>query len=142
MVKIGKVIIIKTDDPDDTIYQKIVQAIGTDNADVETLQTNSALSFPGLTILPYQRRVLRDEKEISLVHLEFSVLLYLAQQPGRVFSQGQIFEPVWHEDSEACHQSVVGVIHQLRKKLEPDPAHPIYIQTIKNTGYKFTIPQG
>ena len=94
MVKIGKVIIIKADDPDDTIYQKIVQAIGTDNADVETLQTNSALSFPGLTILPYQRRVMRDEKEISLVHLEFSVLLYLAQQPGRVFSQGQIFEAV------------------------------------------------
>ncbi|MFQ6805542.1 MAG: helix-turn-helix domain-containing protein [Lachnospiraceae bacterium] len=76
-----------------------------------------------------------------MTHLEFSVLLYLAQQPGRVFSQQQIFEAVWNEDSDTCRHAVVNIIHQLRKKIEPDPAHPIYIQTVIHTGYKFLLPK-
>ncbi|WP_081929588.1 winged helix-turn-helix domain-containing protein [Bifidobacterium pullorum] len=39
----------------------------------------------------------------------------------------------------AC--SVVSIIHQLRKKIEPDPAQPVYIQTVIHTGYKFVIPK-
>lgn len=63
-----------------------------------TVQQDTApvVTFPGLTIYPYQRQVFRGETEIPLTHLEFSVLLYLAQQPGRVFSQKQIFEAVWN----------------------------------------------
>ena len=49
--------------------------------------TASMFTYPGLTAYPYQRQVFREETEISLPHLEFSALLYLAQQSGRVFSQ-------------------------------------------------------
>ena len=110
---------------------------------VTAVQQDTApeFTFPGLTIHPYQRQVFRGEKEIPLTHLEFSVLLYLAQQPGRVFSQRQIFEAVWNMDSETCQHSVVSIIHQLRKKIEPDPAQPVYIQTVIHTGYKFVIPK-
>ena len=66
------------------------------------VDTERILAFPNLTILPYRRRA---------------------------FTKEQIFEVVWHEDSEACHQSVVGVINQLRKKIEPVPAYPVYVQT-------------
>ena len=44
-------------------------------------------------------------------------------------------------DSETCQHSVVSIIHQLRKKIEPDPAQPVYIQTVIRTGYKFVIPK-
>ena len=137
----GKLIVIKADDPDDTLYQKIIQLLDDEQSEVRTLKLNKPLSFKGLTILPYQRQVFRGETEIPLTHLEFSVLLYLAQQPGRVFSQQQIFEAVWNEDSETCQHSVVSIIHQLRKKVEPDPAQPVYIQTMIHTGYKFVIPK-
>ena len=104
-------------------------------------EKEDVLNYPNLSIYPYQRQVFRGEKEIPLTHLEFSVLLYLAQQPGRVFSQQQIFEAVWNEDSDTCRHAVVSIIHQLRKKIEPDPAQPVYIQTVIHTGYKFVIPK-
>ena len=57
------------------------------------------------------------------------------------FTQQQIFEAVWNEDSDTCRHAVVNIIHQLRKKIEPDPAQPVYIQTVIHTGYKFVIPK-
>ncbi|OUQ76103.1 hypothetical protein B5E48_09710 [Massilimicrobiota sp. An105] len=83
----------------------------------------------------------RGETEIPLTHLEFSVLLYLAQQPGRVFTKQQIFEAVWNEDCETCHNSVASTIYHLRQKIEPDPTNPVYIQTVIHTGYKFVAPK-
>lgn len=141
MVNIGRIIIIKADDPDDTVYKKIIQVLESEQPEILTIQDRGVLSFPGLTILPYQRQVLRDGVEIPIAHLEFGVLLYLALQPNRVFSKEQIFEAVWNEDSDTCHHAVVSVIYQLRKKIETDPANPVYIQTVRNTGYKFVIPK-
>lgn len=127
---------------EERIFQKILSILS-DKPEIRPIQTQAepVITFPGLTILPYQRQVFRKGKEIPLTHLEFSVLLYLAQQPGRVFSQQQIFEAVWNEDSDTCCHAVVSIIHQLRKKIEPDPAQPVYIQTVIHTGYKFVIPK-
>ena len=127
---------------EERIFQKILSILS-DEPEIRPVQPQVApvISFPGLTIHPYQRQVFRGETEIPLTHLEFSVLLYLAQQPGRVFSQQQIFEAVWNEDSDTCRHAVVSIIHQLRKKIEPDPARPVYIQTMIHTGYKFVIPK-
>ena len=127
---------------EERIFQKILSILS-DEPEIRPVQPQAApvISFPDLTIYPYQRQVFRGEAEIPLTHLEFSVLLYLAQQPGRVFSQQQIFEAVWNEDSDTCRHAVVSIIHQLRKKIEPDPARPVYIQTVIHTGYKFVIPK-
>ena len=127
---------------EERIFQKILSILS-DEPEIRPVQPQAApvISLPGLTIYPYQRQVFRGEAEIPLTHLEFSVLLYLAQQPGRVFSQQQIFEAVWNEDSDTCRHAVVSIIHQLRKKIEPDPAQPVYIQTVIHTGYKFVIPK-
>ena len=78
---------------EERVFQKILSILS-DEPEIRPVQPQAApvISFPGLTIYPYQRQVFRGETEIPLTHLEFSVLLYLAQQPGRVFSQQQIFE--------------------------------------------------
>lgn len=129
-------------DDEDQVLNKVLTLLSSEPK-VMTIQQDISpvFTFPGLTIHPYQRQVFRGETEIPLIHLEFSVLLYLAQQPGRVFSQRQIFEAVWNMDSETCQHSVVSIIHQLRKKIESDPARPVYIQTVIHTGYKFVIPK-
>lgn len=127
---------------EERIFRKILSVLSDEKEMVSIQpQTMPVMAFPNLKILPYQRQVFRGETEIPLTHLEFSVLLYLAQQPGRVFSQQQIFEAVWNEDSDTCRHAVVNIIHQLRKKIEPDPEHPIYIQTVIHTGYKFLLPK-
>jgi len=48
------------------------------------------------------------------------------------------FEAVWNMDSDSCHSSVMGVIYNLRKKIEPDGKNPIYIKTVLGVGYKFS----
>ena len=85
-----------------------------------------------------QHRVLQDGKEISLTRLEYSTLIFLASSPGIVFTRTQIFEAVWNMDSESCHSSVVNVIYNLRKKIEPDSKNPTYIKTVLGVGYKFS----
>lgn len=55
-----------------------------------------------------------------------------------MFTQTQIFEAVWNMDSESCHSSVVNVIYNLRKKIEPDSKNPTYIKTVLGVGYKFS----
>ena len=47
------------------------------------------------------------------------------------------FEAVWNMDSDSCHSSVVNVIYNLRKKIEPDSKNPTYIKTVLGVGYKF-----
>lgn len=138
----GKVMILTFKDDEDQVLNKVLSVLsGEPTFKVVQLDTAPMFTFPGLTIYPYQRQVFRGGTEIPLTHLEFSVLLYLVQQPGRVFSQQQIFEAVWNEDSDTCRHAVVSIIHQLRKKIEPDPAQPVYIQTVIHTGYKFVIPK-
>ena len=99
--------------------------------------TSPILSFPGLEIKLYQRRVLRDGEDIPLTRLEYGTLAYLASSPGRVFTQEQIFEAVWDMNSDSCHSSVVNVICNLRKKIELDSKNPAYIKTLLGVGYKF-----
>lgn len=95
----------------------------------DTLQT---LSFPGLTIQPLQHRVIQNEKEVELTHLEFGVLLFLAKHPGWVFSKTQVYEHVWNESGEECGAAVTNVISQIRRKI----GHR-YITTVIGSGYKF-----
>ena len=76
---------------------------------------------------------------INLTRLEYSTLVFLASNPGIVLTQSQIFEAVWNMDSDSCHSSVVNVICNLRKMIEPDSKKPTYIKTVLGVGYKFDV---
>ena len=117
---------------------KIISALA-DLIQLEAVQTVpvSVLSFPGLEIRQSQRRVFRDGEDIRLTRLEYGTLIFLASNPGIVFTQMQIFEAVWNMNSDSCQSSVVNVIYNLRKKIEPDSKNPIYIKTVLGVGYKF-----
>ena len=125
---------------EEKVIDKIISAIA-DYIQIEPMQTIpvSVLSFPGLEIRQHQRRVLRDGKDVSLTRLEYNTLVLLASNPDIVLTRTQIFEAVWNMDSDSCHSSVVNVICNLRKKIEPDSKKPTYIKTVLGVGYKFDI---
>lgn len=127
-------------DNEEKIFNKIISSF-TNEVLLENVQpaASPVLSFPGLEIRLHQHRVLRDGIDINLTRLEYGTLCYLANYPGRVFSQTQIFEAVWDLESDSCHSSVVNVIYNLRKKIEPDSKNPIYIKTVLGIGYKFDV---
>ena len=123
---------------EENVIDKIIAAIS-DYIRLEPMQIApvSILSFRGLEIRQHQRRVFRDGEEINLTRLEYSTLVFLASNPGIVLTSEQIFEAVWNMDSDSCHSSVVNVIYNLRKKIEPDSKKPTYIKTVLGIGYKF-----
>ncbi len=73
------------------------------------------------------------------VHLpvkEFDLLVTLARQPGRVFGREMLLERVWGYDYFGESRTVDVHIQRLRAKIEPDPANPRYLLTVRGVGYK------
>lgn len=136
----GKMVIITFQDYEETVFQQAVFIL-TNEFQIEVAQsaTSPILSFQGLEIILQQHRVLRDNKDVRLTRLEYATLVFLASNPNRVFTQSQIFEAVWSMESDSCNSSVVNVIYNLRKKIEPDSKKPIYLKTVLGVGYKFSV---
>lgn len=132
MVAYGKILVLTLNEQEEKVTNKIISAIS-DYIQIEPMHVSSVsiLSFPGLEIILHQRRVLRDGKDISLTRLEYSTLVLFASTPGIVLTRTQIFQAVWNMDSDSCHSSVVNVICNLRKKIEPDSKKPTYIVSVK-----------
>lgn len=89
-----------------------------------------------LTIDEAQHEVTLHQQPVELTAREFTLLLALARHPGRVFTRDQLLEQVW---GNAYYDDHVVDVHvgNLRKKLETDPAHPHYIETVRGVGYRF-----
>ena len=83
-----------------------------------------------------RHQVVADGKPVALTPSEFKLLALLAREPERVFTRRQIMEHLWDSpyigDDHACEVHV----SNLRRKLEPDPAHPQRIATVRGIGYK------
>jgi DNA-binding response OmpR family regulator len=83
------------------------------------------------------RRVARDGVEIELTAKEFAMLAYFCARPGCALSRDVILSAVWGNSVFVTPRSIDRCIATLRAKVEPDPHRPIYIQTIRDIGYRF-----
>jgi DNA-binding response OmpR family regulator len=90
-----------------------------------------------LRIDPGRRMVVRDGVEIPLTSLEFDLLHHLARKPGRVYGRAALLDQVWGEGRVVDERSIDSLVRRLRRKLEPDPGHPTYVQTVWGAGYRF-----
>lgn len=93
----------------------------------------------GLRIELASRRVFVNEQEGVFTAKEFDLLSYLAAHPNRVFSKEQLFERIWGMDSNGDIATVTVHIRRLREKIEADPSHPQYIETVWGAGYRFSV---
>jgi DNA-binding response OmpR family regulator len=76
-------------------------------------------------------------RHIDLTPSEFELLAILAAAPGRVRSRAELLLHLQGEDSERIERTIDVHIRNLRSKIEHDPAHPRYIQTVFGVGYRF-----
>ncbi len=74
---------------------------------------------------------------VELTGKEFELLLFLASNKGRVFTKKQIYTQVWAEEYAFDDSNIMSFISKLRKKIEPNPEQPFYIQTVRGVGYRF-----
>ena len=90
-----------------------------------------------LVIDTEKRLVTQDGEAIDLTTTEFNLLVVLARSPGRVFSRMELLDRVQGEAFEGYERTIDVHVKNLRKKIEPDPRHPTYIQTVYGAGYRF-----
>ena len=83
------------------------------------------------------RKLFRNGEEVSLTTKEFRLLEFFTKRPGRALTRDQILDHVWGNDIIVNDRSVDRCVTTLRAKIEADPRHPCYIQTIRDIGYRF-----
>jgi DNA-binding response OmpR family regulator len=96
----------------------------------------NALRNGELEILPTKRQVYLRGVALDFTALEFDLLLHFAQNPGHVFSRGQLLNAVWGYTHDGYEHTVTTHINRLRAKLEIDALRPEFILTVRGAGYK------
>lgn len=96
------------------------------------------LTYQGLVIDRDARTITTARGTFELPPKEFDLLLHCALHQGKILTKAQIYEAVWGEPYVYDDGNIMAVISRLRKKLEPDPSHPTYLQTVKGIGYRFS----
>jgi two-component system alkaline phosphatase synthesis response regulator PhoP len=81
------------------------------------------------------RRLLRDGRPVSITPRAFELLAFLVRNRGRAFTREQLLEHVWGYDFAGETRTVDVHVHWLRQLIEPDPARPVSLQTVRGVGY-------
>jgi DNA-binding response OmpR family regulator len=99
---------------------------------VETISFDSGV----LEIDIVRQEVRRDGETVDLTPNEYRLLVTLARYPGRVYSRFELISHVQGYDYEGYERTIDAHVKNLRKKIEPDPKHPRYVETVFGMGYR------
>ena len=100
---------------------------------------NDIVEIRGIRIDKTARRVWINEEEKQFTTKEFDLLVFLAQNPNRVFTKDELFNKIWDMESIGDIATVTVHIKKIREKIEYDTSHPQYIETIWGVGYRFKV---
>ena len=96
------------------------------------------LRFDNLIIDMPRRTVTLDGAEIELTAKEFDLLVHLAKAPGKVFTREDLLQAVWNSSGQYQQEGTVTEhVRRLRQKIEIDPEHPTWVETVRGVGYRF-----
>lgn len=90
----------------------------------------------GLRLNTETRRVYVDDREVELKSKEYELLHFLLAHPDMVFSREELYERIWGLETMGDNATVAVHINRIREKIEADPSHPRYIQTVWGVGYR------
>ncbi len=97
--------------------------------------------FGPYRIDPASHRLTRDGDEVKLSTAEFALLRIFVEHPLRVLSRDTLIDMLKGYERDPYDRSVDTRVTRLRRKIEPDPAEPVYIRTVRGEGYLFN-PRG
>jgi two-component system alkaline phosphatase synthesis response regulator PhoP len=81
------------------------------------------------------------DQRVGLTLQEFKVLKFLVSRPELVISRKRLMTAAWPKKERSSQRTVDNHISRLRQKIEKDPAHSVYLQTVHGVGYKFVPPR-
>ncbi len=99
--------------------------------------SSSVMEFNSFKINTFGRKVIFEDREITLTAKEFDLLLLLVMNENKVFSREYLLEEIWGYEYFGDVRTVDVHIRRLREKIELDSSNPMYIKTKWGTGYYF-----
>lgn len=106
----------------------------------DTFKKDVILQCGSLLMDVGRREVIMDAQPVDLTITEFELLRALMEHPGYAMTRADLIERSLGYDYESVERSLDSHIKNLRKKIEPDPRHPTYIQTLYGVGYRLAGP--
>jgi two-component system alkaline phosphatase synthesis response regulator PhoP len=85
------------------------------------------------------RRVVKAGHDLHMTRKEFDLLVYLVEHRGQVVTRERLLDEVWGYERFPTTRTVDTHVLRLRRKLETDPDHPRWIQTVHAQGYRFAV---
>ena len=95
------------------------------------------VTFGDVELVSGTREVRKAGRPLQLTAKEFDLLQFLASHPRHVFSRDQLMSRVWGYSTALDTGTVTVHIRRLREKIEDDPSHPQFLQTVWGVGYRF-----
>lgn len=101
-------------------------------------EADAVVTFGDVRVDLRARQATRRGRPLALRPKEFELLAALVRREGKVATRHELLREVWGYDPEVVSRTVDTHVAELRRKLEPDAAHPVHIVTVLKTGYRFT----
>jgi two-component system response regulator MtrA len=98
------------------------------------------LVFGDLVVDRGALKVTLGGREVHLTPTELRLLLELVRHPGQVLTRRHLLREVWDHSHVADSRLVDACVQRIRAKIEPVPAEPVYIHTVRGFGYRFSPP--
>ena len=92
--------------------------------------------YRSFTVDTVNQRVLRDDTDVNLTHLEYALLEYMTGYPDKLLLYQELHENVWKNDSLDDYRALGVHVSNLRKKIDPD--HRGIIENVRGAGYVFS----
>lgn len=104
---------------------------------VDPVEDDAALEAGRVRMDVERHLVTVDGDEVRLPLKEFELLEYFLRNPGRVLTRGQLIDRVWGSDYVGDTKTLDVHVKRLRAKIEPEPAAPRTLVTVRGLGYKY-----
>jgi DNA-binding response OmpR family regulator len=114
------------------------RANGPATAEAPVAAASAPKSFDdGRMLLDVDRHeVTIDSERVNLTPSEWRLLVALAESPGRVYSRFELINRVQGYEYEGYERTIDAHVKNLRRKIEPDPGRPSYVETVHGVGYR------
>ncbi|MCD9625596.1 response regulator [Rhabdothermincola salaria] len=109
--------------------------------DLSALTVDEVLAVGDVSLDHQRHEVTVRGEEVRLPLKEFELLALLLENAGRVLTRDTLIDRVWGADYVGDTKTLDVHVKRLRAKVEPDPANPVHIVTIRGLGYKYEVPR-
>ena len=115
-----------------------VRAVLRRQSAIEDVDPGSSELKSGPVVMDVDRHIVTVEgKEVKLPLKEFELLELLLRNAGRVLTRTQLIDRLWGSNYVGDTKTLDVHVKRIRSKIEPDPANPRYLETVRGLGYKF-----